>query len=82
MTKGSGWQAYKQMMRGRYEYLNNFMEEMQAEPEELKKMTKRQELRLMHKMRMQADSTKYAPTNALQSNVPEAPTNLSQTYVE
>lgn len=58
------------MMRGRYEYLNNFMEEMQAEPEELKKMTKRQELRLMHKMRMQADSTKYSPTNALESNVP------------
>ena len=54
------------MMRVRYEYLNNFMEEMQAEPEELKKMTKRQELRLMHKMRMQADSTKYRPTNAVQ----------------
>ena len=62
------------MMRGRYEYLNNFMEEMQAEPEELKKMTKRQELRLMHKMRMQADSTKYRPTNP--PNLPYAPTIL------
>eukprot|EP00802_Teleaulax_amphioxeia_P004368 Tamp_04372.p2 GENE.Tamp_04372~~Tamp_04372.p2 ORF type:complete len:378 (-),score=80.45 Tamp_04372:2183-3259(-) len=51
--------AYKQMMRGRYEYLNDFMEEMQQEPEELKQMTKRQELRMMHKMKMQADSTKY-----------------------
>lgn len=51
--------AYKQMMRGRYEYLNDFMEEMQQEPEEMKKMTRRQEIRLMNKMRMQADSTKY-----------------------
>jgi len=24
--------AYKQMMRGRYEYLNDFMEEMQVSP--------------------------------------------------
>jgi len=57
MTEASS--AYKQMMRGRYEYLNEFMEDMQQEPEEMKKMTKRQELRLVHKMRMQADSTKY-----------------------
>ena len=35
------------------EYLNNLMDETQQEPEELKQMTKRQELRLLHKMKMQ-----------------------------
>jgi hypothetical protein len=54
--------AYKQMMRGRYEYLNNFMEEMQQDPEEeVQKMTKRQQIRLMNKMRMQVSLMNKKP---------------------
>eukprot|EP00293_Proteomonas_sulcata_P008755 CAMPEP_0184297734 /NCGR_PEP_ID=MMETSP1049-20130417/8616_1 /TAXON_ID=77928 /ORGANISM="Proteomonas sulcata, Strain CCMP704" /LENGTH=231 /DNA_ID=CAMNT_0026607595 /DNA_START=41 /DNA_END=736 /DNA_ORIENTATION=- len=51
--------SYHDLMRGRYQYLNDFMEDMQKDPEELQTMTKRQEKRLQAKLTAQASSTKY-----------------------
>jgi len=51
--------AYGDMFRGRYQYLNEFMDDMQSEPEELKNLTKSQELRLQRMMKAQASSTQY-----------------------
>eukprot|EP00286_Rhodomonas_abbreviata_P020176 CAMPEP_0181300720 /NCGR_PEP_ID=MMETSP1101-20121128/7040_1 /TAXON_ID=46948 /ORGANISM="Rhodomonas abbreviata, Strain Caron Lab Isolate" /LENGTH=253 /DNA_ID=CAMNT_0023405975 /DNA_START=42 /DNA_END=801 /DNA_ORIENTATION=- len=51
--------AYHDLMRGRYTYLNEFMDDMQKEPELDREMTKMQKLRQQRSFELQASSTKY-----------------------
>lgn len=51
--------AYHDLMRGRYQYLNEFMEDMQEAPELDKEMTKWQQIRQQKMYQAQASSTQY-----------------------
>jgi len=52
-------EGYHNLSRGRYVFLNQFMEDMQSEPSEIQNLTKSEEIRFARKLAQQRDGTKY-----------------------
>ncbi|EKX32766.1 hypothetical protein GUITHDRAFT_148400 [Guillardia theta CCMP2712] len=51
--------GYHNLSRGRYVFLNQFMEDMQTEPSEIQNLTKSEEIRFARKLAQQREGTKY-----------------------
>jgi len=51
--------SYHDMMRGRYRYINEFMESMNVEPEERRPMTKREEMRMEKQLAQMRANARY-----------------------